>query len=73
MGALRVALFSAARQGRLRYFVVDEAHVITQWGQQFRPEFQTIAGLKDALLDVCPPHAQFRTLLLTATLSPGVL
>ncbi len=70
MGALRVALFSAARQGRLRYFVVDEAHVITQWGQQFRPEFQTIAGLKDALLDVCPPHAQFRTLLLTATLSP---
>ncbi|MEQ1886557.1 MAG: protein DpdF [Bryobacteraceae bacterium] len=69
MGALRVSLFSAARQGRLRYFVVDEAHIITQWGQQFRPEFQTIAGLKDALLDVCPPHAQFRTLLLTATLS----
>lgn len=70
MGALRTSLFSAARQGRLRYFVVDEAHVITQWGQQFRPEFQTIAGLKDALLDVCPPHAHFRTLLLTATLSP---
>lgn len=70
MGALRVSLFSAARQGRLRYFVVDEAHVISQWGQQFRPEFQTIAGLKDALLDVCPLHAQFRTLLLTATLSP---
>ncbi len=70
MGALRVSLFSAARQGRLRYFVVDEAHVISQWGQQFRPEFQTIAGLKDALLDLCPPHTQFRTLLLTATLSP---
>jgi ATP-dependent DNA helicase RecQ len=70
MGALRTSLFSAARQGRLKYFVVDEAHIITQWGQQFRPEFQTIAGLKDALLDVCPPHAHFRTLLLTATLSP---
>jgi superfamily II DNA/RNA helicase len=69
IGALRGPLFEAARQGRLRVFAVDEAHVVAQWGQQFRPEFQSIAGLKDALLDVCPPNAQFRTLLLTATLT----
>jgi ATP-dependent DNA helicase RecQ len=69
MGALRGPLFDAAKQGRLRCFAVDEAHIVTQWGQQFRPEFQTIAGLKDALLDVCPPSARFRTLLLTATLT----
>ena len=69
MGALRGALFDAAQQGRLRCFAVDEAHIVTQWGQQFRPEFQTIAGLKDALLEVCPPSARFRTLLLTATLT----
>ena len=69
MGSLRGPLFEAARQGRLRVFAVDEAHVVAQWGQQFRPQFQSIAGLKDALLAVCPPHAQFRTLLLTATLT----
>jgi superfamily II DNA/RNA helicase len=69
MGALRGSLFEVARQGRLRCFAVDEAHVVSQWGQQFRPEFQTIAGLKDALLDACPPSSRFRTLLLTATLT----
>jgi ATP-dependent DNA helicase RecQ len=70
MGALRGTLFEVARQGRLRCFAVDEAHIVTQWGKQFRPEFQTIAGLKDALLDACPPSNRFRTLLLTATLTP---
>jgi ATP-dependent DNA helicase RecQ len=70
MGALRGTLFEVARQGRLRCFAVDEAHIVTQWGEQFRPEFQTIAGLKDALLDACPPSNRFRTLLLTATLTP---
>ena len=69
MGTLRGPLFEAARQGRLRCFAVDEAHIVTQWGQQFRPEFQTIAGLKDELLEACPPSARFRTLLLTATLT----
>lgn len=69
MGALRGPLFEVAQQGRLRCFAVDEAHIVTQWGQQFRPEFQTIAGLKDALLEVCPPSARFQTLLLTATLT----
>jgi ATP-dependent DNA helicase RecQ len=69
MGALRGSLFEAAREGRLRLFAIDEAHVVSQWGQQFRPEFQSIAGLKDALLEVCPPEAKFRTLLLTATLT----
>ncbi len=69
MGALRGTLFDIARQGRLRCFAVDEAHIVTQWGEQFRPEFQTIAGLKDALLDASPPSNRFRTLLLTATLT----
>lgn len=69
-GVLRGPLFDAARKGRLRLFAIDEAHIISQWGQQFRPEFQSIAGLRDALLDACPQEARFRTLLLTATLTP---
>lgn len=70
LGSLRGPLFDAARQGRLKVFAIDEAHIVTQWGQQFRPEFQSIAGLKEALLDACPPDGQFRTLLLTATVTP---
>jgi hypothetical protein len=63
-------LFDAARQGRLRIFAIDEAHVVSQWGQQFRPEFQSLAGLRDALLAECPNEGRrFRTLLLTATLT----
>jgi ATP-dependent DNA helicase RecQ len=68
-GALRGPLFDAAKQGRLRLFVIDEAHIVTQWGQQFRPEFQSIAGMRDALLAQCPEHARFRTMLLTGTLT----
>lgn len=68
-GGLRGPLFEAAQHGRLRYFVIDEAHVVTQWGQQFRPEFQSIAGLRDALLAACPSDVRFRTLLLTGTLT----
>lgn len=70
MGALRGPLFQAAEEGRLRYFVIDEAHLITQWGQQFRPEFQSLAGLRDSLRNTCPTASlAVRTLLLTATLT----
>lgn len=70
IGLLRDSLFDAARQGRLRLFVVDEAHLVAQWGEEFRPEFQSLAGLRDALLEACPPTIRFRTLLLSATLTP---
>ncbi|WP_437763395.1 protein DpdF [Sorangium sp. So ce281] len=69
LGALRAPLFEAARRGRLRYIVVDEVHMVAQWGQQFRPEFQSLAGLRDALLSVSPFEFRPRTLLLTATLT----
>ena len=55
-----------AKSGMLRYLVIDEAHLITQWGDEFRPAFQTLAGLRSALLREAP-HGGFRTLLLSAT------
>jgi ATP-dependent DNA helicase RecQ len=55
-----------AKAGMLRYLVIDEAHLITQWGDEFRPAFQTLAGLRSALLREAP-HGGFRTLLLSAT------
>jgi ATP-dependent DNA helicase RecQ len=63
-------LYEAAATGRLRYFIVDEAHLVAQWGTEFRPEFQSMCGLRRELLAHCPAIAdRFRTLLLSATLS----
>lgn len=69
--ALAPALFAAASAGRLRTFVVDEAHLVAQWGNEFRPEFQALPALRDALLAASPPDRRFRTALLSATLTPA--
>ena len=49
----------------LRYLVIDEAHLITQWGDEFRPSFQALAGLRNSMLKIRPDG--FRTLLMSAT------
>ncbi len=59
------AVSDAAANGMLKYFVIDEAHLVTQWGDAFRPSFQALAGLRRSLLRVAPKG--FRTLLLSAT------
>lgn len=65
-GSLLRTVFEVARQGMLRYLVIDEAHLITQWGDEFRPAFQGLAGLRNSLLRQIGEPA-FRTLLLSAT------
>ena len=70
-GALSFALFEAARKGTLRYFIVDEAHLVDQWGTEFRPQFQAMAGLRNRLIELQKKADQLelRTVLMTATLS----
>ena len=53
----------------LRYFVIDEAHIVEQWGDEFRPAFQELPGLRRDLLR----WTSFTTLLLTATLTESCL
>lgn len=65
---LRGALYAAARAGLLRYFVIDEAHVVTSWGTEFRPAFQALSGLRRGLLRSAPQGMGAKSLLLTATL-----
>ena len=69
VGALAGALYDAAQHGLLRGIVVDEAHLVAQWGNGFRPDFQAMSGLWRQLRQTCPPDRAFRTVLMTATLT----
>lgn len=73
LGSLSSALYDAAGAGLLRFLVVDEAHMIEQWGEEFRSAFQELAGIRRGLLRACPEGTSFRTLLLTATLTESCL
>lgn len=68
-------VFEVAQNGMLRYVVIDEAHLITQWGDEFRPEFQVLAGLRNSLLRRLNEAklSPFRTLLLSATFTPETI
>ncbi len=74
-GALLHSVRSAAEAGRLRGLIVDEAHLVTQWGRDFRPEFRHLAGLRTDLLERSHRggHPGFRTILLSATLGADEL
>ncbi len=65
-------VFEATRNGMLRYLVIDEAHLVTQWGDAFRPAFQSLAGLRNSLLRYSG-NVPFRTLLLSATFTPETI
>lgn len=67
--SLSPALFDAARIGQLRLFAVDEAHIVSEWGSDFRPAFQSLGALREALLTAQGVERPFRTLLLSGTLT----
>jgi ATP-dependent DNA helicase RecQ len=71
-GALLPALYDAARDGLLSYLVIDEAHLVSQWGDGFRPAFQMMAGTRRGLLEACG-DSRFRTILMSATLTPDTI
>ena len=67
---LTPALFHAAERRLLRYFVVDEAHLVAQWGGGFRPEFQAMSAIWRELKSVLQAAGtDLRTLLMTGTLT----
>lgn len=71
--SLRPALVAAARSGRLRAIMVDEAHLVDAWGTGFRTDFQSLSGLRRELLAAAPKGQAPRTVLLSATLTPETL
>ncbi|MCY1646667.1 helicase-related protein [Caulobacter sp. SL161] len=55
-------------EGRLQAVFIDEAHIVESWGRTFRPDFQRLPALVDALRSRNPA---LRTVLLSATLTPA--
>lgn len=72
-GRLRDPLRRAAEAGLLRAMVVDEAHLVDQWGTGFRTEFQELSGLRRELLSAAPAGQALRTIMLSATLTDSSL
>ena len=71
IGPLKSALIKAARNGTIKALVIDEAHLVDEWGVDFRDEFQTLGSLRHRLIIESPDNLSLRTFFLSATLSPS--
>jgi ATP-dependent DNA helicase RecQ len=73
--SLAPSLYAAAAAGHMRNFVIDEAHLVTSWGVEFRPEFQALSGFRRDLLRVTSATRQsgFRTIVMSATITEDAL
>lgn len=67
--SLRKPLEDAAGAGLLKYFVIDEAHLVEQWGNGFRPEFQTMSSHRRTWLSRAPEGLAPVTVAMSATLT----
>lgn len=67
--SLLISISISAKKGYLGHFIVDEAHMIDEWGNAFRPDFQKLAALRKRLFELCPDKQKFKSLYLTATLT----
>ncbi len=63
---LKESIIQANNSGYLKNIIVDEAHIVIEWGGFFRVDFQCIDAFRKELLDTNP---NIRTFLLSATYS----
>lgn len=68
---LNNAIREAAENGYLHNVVIDEAHIVPDWGVHFRPDFQIFSVILNELQDLSKRY--IRTYLLSATLSDDVV
>lgn len=68
---LNSALMAAAKEKYLYNVVIDEAHIVPDWGTHFRPDFQIFSVVLRKLRNLSEHN--IRTYLLSATLSEDVV
>lgn len=64
------SIFKANSQGYLKNLVIDEAHIIIEWGASFRVDFQCLDSFRRLLVRDNP---SLRTYLLSATFSKNTV
>lgn len=64
---LNKAIREAAEIGYLHNIVIDEAHIVPDWGVHFRPDFQILSVIINELRE--SSNKKIRTYLMSATLS----
>lgn len=57
-------LFDAARLKYFQNLVIDEAHMVVEWGSSFRLDYQTLESFRNKIIKI---NAALRTILLSAT------
>ena len=75
VSSLARPISEAASGGRLALLAIDEAHVVGSWGDAFRPQFHSLAGLRTHLLREAlrRGHRPFKTILASATITEDTL
>lgn len=63
--AARSGFRGLLERARIALFAIDEAHCVSQWGHDFRPDYLRLAELRE--------HAAAPMMALTATATPAVL
>lgn len=66
-GAFHNILLDAAKKDKVNRLVIDECHIVVDWGVSFRTEFQFLSTFRRKLLEAS--NRKVKTLLLSATLT----
>ena len=70
-GDFNEVILEAARKGIVDNFIIDEAHLVVDWGEVFRTEFQFLSIYRKKLLEAS--NNRIKTILLSATFTDSTV